>query len=102
MQAREILDAIIAGEFDDYKDAFIEAFKSRTEVINMGKRLSFRPGDKVKFNSLTRPKYLQGIEATVEKINSKNIVVRIASDNWGARKFAGVATTTSVALVDKV
>lgn len=102
MQASDIINAIVDGEFDDYKESILAAFKTRSETINAKKRLNLRPGDKVVFNYLTRPKYLQGIEATVEKINSKNVVVRIPAENWDARKFRGVATTTSVSLVDKV
>ena len=99
----EIVKEIVAGRFDDDLDVISKAVKDRRAALNSVKMYSFRAGDVVKFNSLTRPKYLAGTEATVVKVNQKRIVVKINEDfKYKARKYGYGEFTTPVSLVEKV
>lgn len=97
------VEAIIDGDCDSFLDAISGAIKRRREIKNETKMLFINPGDIVRFNSQTRPKYLAGTEATVTKVNQKRIVVKINEDfKFKARKYGYGEFTTPISLVDKV
>jgi uncharacterized protein YkvS len=58
----------------------------------------FQVGERVRFNDGTRPKYLQGVEGTVKKINRTKIVVDL--DERKERFFKNI--TVPLTLVEKV
>ena len=94
------VEAIADGDADTFLDAISRAVKSRRAELNGNKLYTLNPGDIVKFNSLTRPKYLRGIEAEVVRVNRKRVVVR--TEDSRARRFAHYEFTTPVTLVEKV
>jgi len=97
-----IIEQIMLGAVDDMLDSVTSAVKARKEILNEGKLLSLVPGDIVVFNNTARPKYLQGIEARVIKVNRKTVVVTIPENNFLARKYRGIETYCPIELVDKV
>jgi hypothetical protein len=102
MEINEVIDSILNGEFDGQEDKIKEALSIRKDIGNKRKFIEISVGDTVRFNHLTRPNYLQGIEAKVIRKNRAKLVVRISREEFGARRFAGIETTTSVSLVDLV
>lgn len=99
----QLVDAILDGVADDNIDSLTEAIRQRKEVANGRKLLFINPGDTVIFNRAARPKYLQGIEVKVTKVNKTTVSVDIPEDAWGARKFRGSKNVrTPISIVDKV
>ena len=98
----QLVDAILDGVADDNIDSLTAAIKQRREVANGRKLLFINPGDKVVFNRSARPKYLQGIEAKVTKVNKTTVTVDIPEDAWGAKKFRGTNVRTPISIVDRV
>jgi len=97
-----IVNVIIDGDADTFLDSIAGAIKKRREAINSKKMFMLSPGDTVMFNSQTRPKYLQGLEATVVRCNQKRVVVKIKDADSRARKYAYGEFTTPVSLVEKI
>jgi len=98
------VDAIVDGDADSFLDAISSAIKMRKESLNERRMLFINPGDIVRFNKTTRPKYLAGLEAEVVRVNQKRIVVKFTEDDYKrrARKFGFGEFTTPVSLVEKV
>jgi hypothetical protein len=97
------VEAIIDGDCDSFIDAISGAIKRRREIKNETKILFISPGDTVRFNSQTRPQYLQGLLADVVKVNKKRVVVKVQEGGRAkARKFGYGEFTTPVSLVEKV
>ncbi|MFI5405117.1 MAG: hypothetical protein ACHQ1D_01250 [Nitrososphaerales archaeon] len=99
-----VIEDIVKGKFDNNLDAISRAIKDRRTALNGIKLYSFRAGDTVKFNSQTRPKYLQGLTAEVVRVNQKRIVVKFVDETSKsrARKYGWGDFTTPISLVDKV
>lgn len=96
----DLLDLILDGYADKHLDAINKAIHSRRKALENRKIFVLKPGDLVQFNERTRPKYLQGIVATVKKINKTTVTVR--TEDSRARKYAFGQFRTPVSLVDKV
>lgn len=71
----EFLNLIMSGEFDDDWDVIVETRKQRIRRQTRTKMKGLEFGDKVKFNSLVRPRYLAGVEATVVKKNETSVML---------------------------
>jgi len=100
----KIVSTIIDGHVDASLDGISAAIKQRREAINSKKMFLLNPGDTVKFNRQTRPKYLQALEAEIVRVNQKRVVVRFTDEDAKrqARKYAYGEFTTPVSLVEKV
>ncbi len=95
-----MLKDILSGTYDAQLSELSEAIKARREHLNTISFFDFKVGDKVKFNSLTRPQYLVGCEAIIKEKKQKKIVVNLISPPPGSRFSNNVRT--SVSLVERV
>lgn len=75
MKVTEIIAAI--RELEDHE---IGAVIASCQAEARRRKPTPRVGDTVVFNSKARPKYLQGTQATVTKINEKTVVVSIGPE----------------------
>lgn len=79
MTARELVSAIIKGNFDSDFDAIQYAIQERKSVLKVVKaselRATLSPGDTVYFNDKVRPAYLKGAKATVIRMARTKVVV---------------------------
>lgn len=97
------VEAIIDGDADTFLDAISGAIKKRREAINSKKIFLFSPGDIVKFNSQTRPKYLQGVKAEIVRTNEKTLTVKVLPNyKFAAKKYGYGEFRAPVSLVEKV
>jgi hypothetical protein len=78
----ELVTAIFSGQFDDTLESLGDAVILRRKQI----ALRMRKGDRVRFTSATKPRYLVGVEATVERVNQATISVLL---DEAAGKFSG-------------
>lgn len=80
MNAQEIVLAIIDGKFDANLEGFRTAVVGRQEILRKEKAMALianlQRGDRVRFSTFVRPKYLQGKTGTVEKIENGKIFVQ--------------------------
>lgn len=95
----KVILPIMQGEYDDYLDNFVQACQNRKKDL-APKIYEFNIGDVVRFNTSTRPKYLQGKTAKVVKVNRSKIVVKIDGMDPYA-KYSG-DVTVPLALIEKV
>lgn len=90
----DVLTNIVLGKFDGDLDRIITAANSRRKTVGEAKIYSFSVGDRVKYNQLTKPKYLVGAIGTIKQINRTKVVVDLDSP---AGKFSkNVITPTSL------
>lgn len=94
----QIQTAILIGELDISLDAIKTIIKSREEMLQNKLKRSLSVGNKVKFNSSTKPIYMRGMVATITKINRERIVVNM--DNPVGRFRNNV--TVPISLVEAV
>lgn len=83
--AHEVIDAIQRGRVDDDIRQILQTINDRIKIVARIKMASLVPGDRVRFTDATRPVYLRGAEAVVEKVNQSSVTVRMAEDR---RKYA--------------
>lgn len=88
---------LFTGEFDEYLDGMEQTIREYKKS-KAPKIWEFQIGERVRFNDGTRPKYLQGVEGTVKKINRTKIVVDL--DERKERFFKNI--TVPLTLVEKV
>jgi hypothetical protein len=74
-----VIGAILDGLFDGDEGALYDAIKQRQRLADARKRLSFRKGDKVRFNGTASPKYLIGAEATVERVKATRVDIVLSA-----------------------
>lgn len=86
-----VLDGIVGGQFDDQLDQLDSAIRARRKIVEARKLDGLKPGDTVRFNNRTKPKYLIGLEAKVIRINKTRAVVKI-TDEFSAGRFHGEVT----------
>lgn len=96
MQINELLTAIRNGNYDQNLDGIRHAIIDRQKA-KAPRAYEFRPGQRVFFNSKVRPQYLQGVGATVVKINHTKIVVDL--DQPAGRFYKGVTVPTTLIAV---
>lgn len=95
-------DAIEDGDADSFLDDLAIAVADRQSIIKMRKNGSIRTGDTVRFNNKARPKYLQGLDATVKKLNRKTVVVDFPYDPSYGRFSNARNVRAPFTIVDKV
>lgn len=85
MQIQDIITAISNGALDNHLGAIRRAIKARETLLAGLTIAALAPGDTVVIQN-TRPTYLNGQQATVEKVNDKTVTVRF-SNPIAARRF---------------
>lgn len=75
MSLDDLTTDILNGKYDENLDRIIEVTRGRKDFLNRRMFFTLKPGDKVKFNRNTKPKYLQGKTATVVELNNDKVVV---------------------------
>lgn len=99
MTTNEIIHSILDGDNDGEFDEIIQAIKVRRKSMDAGKVLGLRVGDRVRFNSRTRPQYLVGVEGEVVKKNQTSVTVK---PDEALGRFSGDPIRCPVGLVDKI
>ena len=91
MDLNGILLAIANGAADGHTDAIYDALKRRQRVVSSIQLATIKVGDTVEFNSQCRPKYLQGVQGKVVKVNQTKVKVQMPDFIPGdtGRRFAG-------------
>ena len=87
----EICTDIVLGEHDESLDEIVEAVKDRRKALSVIRLHSIDKGDVVRVKNIS-PKYLNGLEAPVDKIErkTKNSYVYITCpDEYKYRNRAG-------------
>lgn len=102
LTAQDLALAILDGKFDEDLDAITGAVRQRRKQVDSIKLLFCGPGDTVQFNSTIRPKYLQGLTATVVKVNKTTITVTCPDDPRYGRFQNSKAVKCPSSLFDKV
>jgi len=82
----------LSGEFDEYLDGMIQTIQLRKKDMRP-KIWEFQVGDRIKMVN-ANPKYLNGAEGTVKKINRTKVVVDL--DERRQRFFRNITTPTSM------
>ena len=84
-----IAAGILNGEFDEYLDGMMQTIKSRMDAL-APKATDYNVGDRVRYTSNTRPKYLAGEQGTIVQINRTKVVVQL---DRPCGRFRGRITT---------
>lgn len=95
----QVLGAILDGVCDSSEDRIYAALKMRRKTVEQRKGVLFKKGDKVVFNGQARPKYLQGVEGVIEKVNLTRAIVKIGADGG---RFSHSEPSCPFAIIDKV
>lgn len=90
---------ILSGKCDSELSQISEAIRLRKEQLAQISFFDFKVGDKVKFNSQTRPGYLIGCEAIITEKKQKKVVVNLVKPPIGSRFSNNIRT--SVTLLEK-
>lgn len=106
MDKTEILVAIARGDLDSDLPQLSEALRERRKVVRSQQEAvvaaALQPGDRVRFNGVVNPRYLQGVQATVVSKKQKRVVVNVDQDHR-ARRFSGSPNVTIYAnTVEKI
>lgn len=104
-ERNRIVQQVATGFFDGCEDLLYDAIKRRRKVVETTKTAELAPGDKVTFNGLARPKYLQaGVEAEVVEVYTTGVLLSmpfsIPGDTGG--RFEGREVRCPAAIIDKV
>ena len=86
---------ITNGQCDEFLNAIILCAQDRQKALST-KIYQCYAGQRVRFSSAVRPKYLIGVEGTVQKVNRTKVVVDL--DERHARFYRNV--TTPLAMVE--
>ena len=86
-QLQAFLAAIQTGSHDDELDEIDAALNYRRNVIARRKANALKPGDKVRFIN-GRPKYLNGLTATVKRADESHVWVDCPNEP-AYKRFAG-------------
>lgn len=92
-----IEQSILRGDYDANLGNIIDAVKMRKDAL-APKAWDFSVGDRVRYISGVRPKYLAGEEGIVSKVNRTKVVVKL--DRAVGRFYGNITTPTS--LIEKV
>jgi hypothetical protein len=87
---------VLSGQMDEYLDGMIQTIQLRKKEMRP-KIWEFQVGDRIKMVN-TNPKYLNGAEGTIKKINRTKVVVDL--DNRHGRFYTNI--TTPLSMVEKV
>lgn len=92
----DVIEAIRAGKLDGGLSQIAEAVQSRQkQTIHL-----LAPGDEIRFNGLTRPKYLVGTIGRVKTVKQTTVTVTI--DERVGKYAAGVNIRVPAALLEAV
>lgn len=94
-----MIDDIKQGKYDNDLDMIAKAVQARKQAL-LPQIWEFSVGDLVRLNGNTRPKYLQGKQAKVVKVNRTKIVVDIDGMEYPSKYSGNV--TVPLELVDKI
>lgn len=98
----DVLDTILVAD-ETQLNQIQQAVKQRKEIVLGRMVLGLNKGDKVRFNGKIRPKYLVGLEATVEKVNQKSVGVRLVEDDKAAaRRFGHGVIRCPISLIETI
>ena len=95
-----LIEAIMNGRFDSQLNQLISLIQQRRTLIAAQLLTMLQPGDTVRFNMSTRPKYLRGRSATVQRISGDKAFVTLTT---GVGKYrAGSPIGTPATLLERV
>jgi hypothetical protein len=101
-KTKEIIALIRLGTVDDNLEQISDAIQNRRHISDTEKIYDFNKGDTVVFNSQARPQYLQGLTATIVRINRVRVVLS-TPDAFEYRRFRNSkALTCPVSIIDKM
>jgi hypothetical protein len=86
----------LSGEFDEFLDGMIQTIQLRKKEMRP-KIWEFQVGDRIKMVN-ANPKYLNGAEGTVKKINRTKVVIDLFQRH--GRFYTNI--TTPLSMVEKV
>lgn len=98
MDATKILEMIEYGELDDHLSEMQVAIAARRN--NTREFIEWVEGDRVRINEKCRPKYLVGVEATIQSVRRTRVVIHLDKD--AGRFRAGRDVTIPMDLLDQV
>jgi hypothetical protein len=103
-ERNRIVQSVTTGLFDGAEDLLYDAIKRRRKTVETLKTQAMQPGDKVTFNGMARPKYLQaGVIAEVKEVYTTGVLLQmpdvIAGDTGG--RFEGREVRCPAAIIDK-
>jgi len=93
----DVAAGIIKGDFDEYLDNLSAAIRQRKND-KAPKAQDFAVGDRVKYISSVRPKYLAGLYGTITDIRRTKVSVK--PDEQRGRFYGIIVTPTN--LIEKV
>jgi hypothetical protein len=99
MTITEVARAILSGEVDSHLDVIMQAIKERRDAQARLTFLTLKPGDRVRFKSAARPKYLAGKMGTLVDLRDNRVTVDL--DNQQTGRFS-CGIVTPVTLIEKV
>ena len=104
-ERNRIVQQIATGMFDGSEDLLYDAIKRRRKVVETAKTQELQVGDKVTFNGMARPKYLQnGVIAEVREVYTTGVLLLmpnvIAGDTGG--RFEAREVRCPAAIIDPV
>ncbi len=99
MTLHDILTTIANGQLDNHLDTLQHAIKARRDYLAASTAAILKPGDTVTIQN-TRPKYLIGQHATVEKLNHSTVSVRF-NDPMAARRFGSGTVRVPITCVTR-
>lgn len=100
-QLQAFLAAMQTGSHDDELDEIADALNYRRGVIARRKANALKPGDTVRFTN-GRPKYLNGLTATVSKADDKYVWVNCPNEP-AYKRFAGSTDVRSpISIIEPV
>ncbi len=96
----DILRAIVNGDMDDQLDTLGRAIQTRRGALRGLVAGSLKEGDTVKITGAISPKYMQGKEVEVIKVNRKRAVVK--TFRQVGKFLPGTRFTVPLTCVEKV
>lgn len=92
----DVAAGIIKGDFDDYLDQLANSIQVRKKEM-APKIWEYKVGDRIKMVNCN-PKYLNGAQGTVKKINRTKVVIDL--DNRTGRFYTNI--TTPLTMIERV
>ena len=87
----QVVSAIIDGHLDTELESLQNAIDSRSKLNDVKKAAMFKVGDKVRFQN-GRPKYLNGLTATIVGKKVKNFVIKFDEGQLPTSRYSGRVT----------
>jgi hypothetical protein len=103
IERSQVIQRIGQGLFDGSEDTLYDAIKRRRKVTDTLKTQEFQVGDKVTFNGMARPKYLQtGVIAEIVSVNTTGVLLKMPDSILGdtGGRFEGREVNCPAAIID--